>query len=58
MEEKLYEFLFEVLTYYKSGKTRTDIIASDTEEEMWEYYDKHHNAEKIDWCGIVDCWIQ
>ena len=51
-------FLFEVETTYKSGRTRTDIIAADTEKEMWQFYDKHHDSGKVEMCVIVDSWIQ
>lgn len=56
MKEKAY--LFEVETHYKSGRIRTDILCADTEKEMWEVYDKHHNSEKVKASVIVDCWMQ
>ena len=52
------KFVFEVETCYKSGVTRTDIISADSEEEMWQIYDKHHNSEKIEFSAVVDSWIQ
>ena len=58
MDENLKGFVFEVETTYKSGKTRSDYIAAGTEEEVWEYYDKHHDSKKVEWCAIVDSWIQ
>jgi len=54
MEEEL--TIFEVDTIYKSGKHRTDMICAKTEEEMWVIYDKRHNKDKVDWCGICDSW--
>ena len=47
---------FEVETYYKSGRTRSEILPFATEEEMWSYYDKHHNARLIDGSAIIDAW--
>ena len=47
---------FEVETYYKSGRTRSEILSFATEEEMWSYYYKHHNASLIDSSAIVDAW--
>lgn len=47
---------FEVETYYKSGRTRSEILSFATEEEMWSYYDKHHNASLIDSSAIIDAW--
>lgn len=52
------KYVYEVETFYKSGKKRTDIISANSEEEMWKYYDKHHNSEKIKSSVIVDVWIQ
>lgn len=47
---------FEVETAYKSGKHKTEIVAFKDEETMWEWYDKHHNAAKIEDTYIVDVW--
>ena len=49
---------YEVETYYKSGRVRTDIIAAVDETEMWKIYDKHHNAKLIENSAIVDAWPQ
>ena len=56
MEEK--SLLFEVETTYKSGRVRSEIIAADSEEEMWDDYDKHHNAKLIESTMIINCDIQ
>jgi hypothetical protein len=50
--------VFEVETIYKSGKRRTDYITALNEKRMWEIYDQHHTAAKIDDSYIVDSWIQ
>lgn len=47
---------FEVETTYKSGKRRTEVICSESEEKMWEYYDKHHSKYLIESSVIVDDW--
>jgi hypothetical protein len=49
---------YEVETYYKSGRRRSDIIAASSEEKMWEIYDKHHNKDLVDGSVIVDAWPQ
>lgn len=49
---------YEVETYYKSGRKRTDIITAINEEKMWEIYDRQHNASLIDNMAIVDSWCQ
>jgi hypothetical protein len=54
MEEEM--TIFEVDTAYKSGRKRTDMICAKTEDEMWLIYDKHHDKDKIEWCGICDSW--
>jgi len=58
MEEKLYKYIYEVETTYKSGVVRTECIPADSEEEMWEYYDKHHNNDKIKRTILFDAWLQ
>ena len=52
------KYVFEVETTYKSGYRRTDFISADSEEEMWEIYDKHHNSEKIKETILFDAWLQ
>lgn len=49
---------FEVETYYKSGRIRSQIIVSKDEESMWKLYDRHHDARKIEGSAIVDSWPQ
>lgn len=56
MEEELY--CFEVETTYKSGRKRNEVIVSTNEENMWKYYDKHHNGKLIADSAIVDEWKQ
>lgn len=48
--------MFEVETTYKSGFVKTDFIPALTEEEMWNYYDKHHNLKIIDDMVIADAY--
>ena len=48
---------FEVITHYKSGRTRNQIIVSEDERTMWLYYDKHHNQSLIASIEIVDAWL-
>ena len=50
-------YFYEVETTYKSGRKRTDVIKSDSEQNMWEEYDKHHNKQLIKDSVIVDCWL-
>lgn len=60
-EKQIYEdgaYVFEVETEYKSGRKRTDFISANSEEEMWKIYDKSHNANLIEWSGIIDCSLQ
>lgn len=47
---------YEVETIYKSGVKRTEIISDINEDEMWKFYDKHHDAKKIESSAIVDAW--
>jgi hypothetical protein len=49
---------YEVETYYKSGRVRTDIITAKDETAMWSIYDKHHNKKLIENSAIVDAWPQ
>lgn len=49
---------YEVETYYKSGRVRTDIITAKDEMAMWDIYDKHHNEKLIEGSAIVDAWPQ
>lgn len=49
---------YEVETYYKSGRVRTDIITAKDETAMWAIYDKHHNKNLIENSAIVDEWPQ
>jgi hypothetical protein len=51
-------YFYEVETTYKSGRKRTDVIKSDSEQNMWEAYDKHHNKELISNSAIVDYWLE
>ena len=57
MEEEILT-CFEVETYYKSGRIRSQIIVSRNEESMWKLYDRHHDASKIESSAIVDSWPQ
>lgn len=47
---------FEVETLYKSGRKRTEVIASESEEKMWEYYNKHYSPILIESAIITDVW--
>ena len=47
---------FEVFTAYKSGKTRTAIITAKDEEDLWRYYDRHYDKDKVEDTCIVDAW--
>jgi hypothetical protein len=49
---------YEVETYYKSGRVKTDIITAKDETAMWAIYDKHHNKKLIENSAIVDEWMQ
>jgi len=49
---------YEVLTLYKSGKKRKNIITANNEEKMWEIYDKTHNKDLIASAEIIDVWPQ
>ena len=51
-------YVYEVETTYKSMRVRTDLISADSEKEMWEIYDKHHDANKVKSSVIVDTWLQ
>lgn len=57
MEEEILT-CFEVETYYKSGRIRSQIIISKDEASMWRWYDKHHNSALIETSAIVDSWLQ
>ena len=57
MEEEILT-CFEVETYYKSGRIRSQIIVSKDEESMWKLYNRHHDASKIESSTIVDSWPQ
>ena len=57
MEEEILT-CFEVETYYKSGRIRSQVIISKDEESMWKFYNKHHDASKIESSAIVDSWPQ
>lgn len=48
--------MFEVETHYKSGRNRTEFIDAKDEEEMWKWYDKHHNADLIESSVITDAY--
>ena len=48
---------FEVVTIYKSGRKRTDVITAKSEEEMWGIYDKHHNSSLAFECMVADVWL-
>ena len=50
-------YYFEVETTYKSGRKRSETIVSTNEENMWKWYDKHHNKKLIERSAIVDSWI-
>ena len=50
------ETCFEILTAYKSGRTRSEVIVSESESTMWKFYDKHHNKNLIESCVITDAW--
>lgn len=50
-------YIFEVETTYKSGRRRTDYIKSDSEQNMWEEYDKHHKKDLVKDSVIVDSWL-
>lgn len=50
-------YCFEVETTYKSGRKVIDFIASENEEKMWAYYDKHHNKKLVEESVILDSWI-
>lgn len=47
---------FEVETYYKNGNVTTEYFAAESENEMWEIYDKLHDYKVLD-CAIVDSWL-
>lgn len=47
---------FEVETTYKSGYLKNKVLTFENEEQMWQYYDKHHNKNIIVSCAIVDAW--
>ena len=47
---------FDVNTHYKSGRTKSEVIVSTSEENMWKYYNKHHNKKLIEWSAITDSW--
>jgi hypothetical protein len=51
------EYVFEVETTYKSGHKRVEHISAKDEKELWEWYDKHHNAELVESSAITDSWI-
>jgi len=51
-------YFYEVVTIYKSGRKRIDVIKSDSEQNMWEQYEKHHNKGLIKESFIVDCWLE
>jgi hypothetical protein len=55
MEQQL--FCYEVNTIYKSGRKKNEIIVSASEEDMWRYYDKHHDKSKIESSTLYDCWV-
>lgn len=55
MNEEL--IIFEVVTHYKSGRFRTETIASKSEKTMWQYYDNHHNQNLVESSTIVDTWL-
>lgn len=47
---------FEVETFYKSGRHRSDVITAESEEKMWEIYNKHFNASLIENTILNDAW--
>lgn len=55
MSQSKETYIYEVKTWYKSGKTRTMFIEAETEEQMWKYYDSRCNAKLIESSAIVDC---
>ena len=50
-------YFYKVQTTYKSGRRRTDVIKSDSKQNMWEEYDKHHNKQLIKDSVIADYWL-
>lgn len=52
--------MYEVLTQYKSGRTRSEVIAAQNETDMWNIYDERHKKRQhlIKDSTIVDSWIQ
>ena len=47
---------FEVSTTYKSGRKRTEVIVSATEESLWQYYGKRYNKNLVESSVIDDAW--
>lgn len=47
---------FEVETTYKSGYLKNEVLTFENEEQMWQYYDKHHNKDIIISSTIIDAW--
>ena len=52
--------IYEVLTWYKSGRQRTETIAANNEKSMWNLYDERHKRRKqlIEDTAIIDLWIE
>lgn len=52
--------MYEVLTHYKSGRTRSEVIAAQNETDMWNIYDERHKKRQhlIKDSTIVDSWLQ
>lgn len=47
---------FEVETTYVSGFTKVEYIITLNEDTLWEYYDMHHNKNKIESVVIIDAY--
>lgn len=52
--------IYEVLTWYKSGRTRSECITAKNERSMWKIYDKRHKRRNnlIKDSAIIDAWMQ
>lgn len=55
MEEEL--ICYEVETIYKTGRKKSEVIVSSSEENMWKCYNKKHNKIFIESSVITDCWL-
>lgn len=58
--KELNYIMYEVLTQYKSGRNRSEVIAAKNETDMWNIYNERHKKRQhlIKDSAIVDSWIQ